>query len=362
MRKITTILILSLFYAAGNSQVHVEGAATTGVLVQRNFRGIGSLIKERPYAYSLGVSLQTDSCQTWAEFYNYPRYGVELLFFSPGNPEDIGQIYCAIPYMRFSLGRKNYLFNPVLRVGIGLGYVTKPFDIDNNYRNIILSSRWNAAATFNFDVEARLSNRISLRSGVGLVHLSNGASKMPNQGVNIFTGSIAASYAFGEEAARLYKDTPDEPKPARQMHIDLFLFGGQKESRVLFDGEKYGMAAFSAQGSYRYKSQSAVGACVDLFYDSSKHLEILKEDSVSISRWQTLQPGLALSHEFFFGRLSAFLQCGVYIPLNKYNDQIAYQRLALRYAASNRIRLHFGLKNHLFVADHIELGLGVRVF
>ena len=363
MRKITIILFFCLFHVAGNSQIYIEGTATTGVMIQRNFRGSASLLKERPYACGLSVSQQTDSCQTWASFFNYPRYGVEFLFVSPGNPENIGRVYSLISHMRFSLLRKNYLLNPGFRIGLGVGYVTKPFDPNTNYKNIILSSHWNAAVALSLDVEARLfGSRLLLRSGVGLTHFSNGATKIPNFGMNIFTGSVTASYALSEKKLFPCKYTPDKPEPDRRINIDVFLLGGRKESWDLFDGEKYGVAALSAEASYRYARQLRIGVCADLLYDSSKRMEILKTDSVSIAHWKTLKPGLALSHEFLFGRLSAFLQYGVYIHLNKYDDRATYQRLALRYALTDRFRLHLGLKSHKTRADCIEFGLGVRVF
>jgi hypothetical protein len=243
-----------------------------------------------------------------------------------------------------------------------MGYVTKPFDPNKNYKNIILSSHWNAAATFNFDVETRLFDHISLRPSVGLVHLSNGARKMPNYGLNLFTGSITASYALSEKKIFPSKNRSDEPETARRTNIDVFLFGGQKESWPLFNGEKYGVAAIAVEGSYRYAQQLSLGVCADLLYDSSGRIEILQIDSVSITHWQTLKPSLAASHEFFFGRLSAFLQYGFYIHLNKYHDHATYQRLALRYALNERFRLHFGLKTHLLRADYTEFGLGIKVF
>ena len=362
IKKVATILILCLFHVAGNSQVRVEGSASTGVLIQHKFKNMASLAKERPYAYALCVSQQTDSNQVWAASYNYPRYGMELLFLSPGDPEDIGYAYCVIPYIRFSFLRKNYLFDPGFYIGIGMGYITKPFDPNNNYKNFVISRHWNVAATLNLDVETRLSDHFFLRSSVGVAHFSNGAIKMPNYGLNIFTGTISASYVLSEKNVLSLKNKPDELKQDHRTHIDLFFSGGQKENRILLNGEKYRMGAISAQGSYRYGRVLAVGATADLFYDSSERAEKMYVDSASIAYWRSLKPGLAISHEFFFGRISAFLQYGIYIHLNKYSDQATYQRLALRYAITNRIRGHFGIKTNFFEADYMELGMGIRLY
>ena len=367
MKKITVTFIFLLFFAAGQSQTRIEGAFSTGVLVEHHANKMAALAKERPYALELGVSRQTGSNQAWAASYNYPRYGVSLLFLSPGNPEDIGQIYGLIPNMRFSFLRRNYLFDPGLRIGVGAGYVTKPFDPNTNYKNIILSSHWNAAVSFGFDLEARLPKQLALRSSIGIVHFSNGATKIPNYGINLFVASIGLSYAFSavEQPCFVHRAPAEKVfiggKKEQRRHLDIFLTGGPKENRVLFDGEKYAVATVSTEGSYRYVRQAAVGVGVDLSYDWSERKEILKENGVSIAEWQALKPGLAVHHEFFFGRLSAFTQLGAYIHLNKYNTQTTYQRFALRYTAGDRLRLHLGVKSFGLAADSMEFGLGFRI-
>jgi hypothetical protein len=91
---------------------------------------------------------------------------------------------------------------------------------------------------------------------------------------------------------------------------------------------------------------------------------LLKHPDKTLQRWQTAMPGVGINHEFFFGKLSFFTHFGFYIHLNDYNEQFAYQRFAFRYAASENLRLHLGVKTCSYAgmaADWIELGLGFRI-
>jgi len=372
MKKLTILLLLCMFYGAGKAQISVEGTAAAGMLLEHH-GNMSILARERPYAFSLGLARQTDR-QSWASFYNFPRYGVSLIYLSPGDPEDIGQIYAVMSYIHFSFLKQNhYWLTPGMRAGVGIGYVTKPYDANTNYRNTVLSTHWNVGLSLDFDLEARVYKGFYLRPGIGLLHFSNGATRVPNYGINLLMASITARYVFGqtEENCFLFK-APEEKnffaptkKRDRRTHLDLFLTGGVKENRFLFDAEKYGAGVFSVQGSYRYASQAAVGVAANVFYDSSEYKEILHNNAgASLERWQITKPGFGLNHEFFFGRLSFFAEGGVYVHLHKYSTQLTYQRFALRYAAGNLLRLHLGVKTYYYsglAADWIEFGLGFRV-
>jgi hypothetical protein len=191
MKKLTFMLVLCLFYGAAYSQTYLEGAISSGVFLPQHDN---SADFPYPYAWSLGMSQQVGS---GGLFYNYPRYGAQVMLISLGKPEDtgIGRIYSLQPYLRFSFLKQKYLFNPGLHLAAGVGYMAETLDPDASVANPLLSSRWNAVAAADLDLETRLSPRFFLRTGIGVMHLSS-LSKTP-ESVNMLTATVGLAYVFG---------------------------------------------------------------------------------------------------------------------------------------------------------------------
>ena len=100
---------------------------------------------ERPaYGVSFGIIQNQKGSKWWHSYYRFPQIGGQVQFVSPGNNDVFGQIITGNGMMRFELGKSRS--NPwVLNTSVGLGYLSKPFDVVSNQENIILGTRFNNA-------------------------------------------------------------------------------------------------------------------------------------------------------------------------------------------------------------------------
>ena len=63
--------------------------------------------------------------------------------------------------------------------------VEKTFDIQHNFQSLAIGSHLNANVILRFEKEINIHKSQSLNFGIGLNHLSNGAFKTPNLGLNL---------------------------------------------------------------------------------------------------------------------------------------------------------------------------------
>ncbi len=195
MKKLTLFFVLCLFYCTAQSQICLEGAVSSGVfLPQQDIAAAWKKDFPYPYSYSFGLSKQAGNGPDWAVFYNNPRYGAQVMLLSLDKSEEIGRIYALQPFVRFSFLKQRYLLNPGLRLAAGVGYITKT--IEPGVTNPALGSRWNAVGSADFDVEIRSSQRLHLRTSLGVMHLSD-FNDIAN-GINMLTATIGLGYVFGE--------------------------------------------------------------------------------------------------------------------------------------------------------------------
>ena len=124
-----------------------------------------------------------------------PERGIGVLFFDLGNPEQLGKGIAFSPYFNFKINRSEK-FNLMLRVGSGIGYVTKPFDRLSNHKDNVIGSHLNGFMNMRLNTCLNFSNIFRMDAGIGIAHFSNGAVKLPNLGINIVTVNLGFALGF----------------------------------------------------------------------------------------------------------------------------------------------------------------------
>ena len=71
--------------------------------------------------------------------------------------------------------------------------------------------------------------------------------------------------------------------------------------------------------------------------------------------------GVFVGHELFVNRISLEVQIGYYVyqPLKK--DLAIYDRVGVKYYFTDKIFASYTIKTHLFLAEALEFGIGVRL-
>ena len=180
-----TLLLLLLFVnslAFGQDDVWIEGRGKFGFLAAHR-AVMGHLATEHAAAIEVSYLRRGLGAKAWHDAYNKPFYGITGFFGSTGNRDLLGYYIGTYGFISYPLIQiKNYTFSG--KLGAGLGYGTKVYDPDNNILSIPVSTHFNAMVCLG--VESRFffgDNEIVL--GLDMTHFSNGATKVPNLGINL---------------------------------------------------------------------------------------------------------------------------------------------------------------------------------
>jgi hypothetical protein len=264
-------------------------------------------------------------------------------------PDRIGLAWRLVPYLKLPFNR--WLG---MRLGWGIGYISRSYDERENFKQIAIGTRLNTA--IQLALETRWDRpKVSYTAGISIDHWSNGAYQMPNMGINAL--ALYAGVGFGSGKPFSLPSTIDTIPPVGRAEYSVTAAFGVHEVDG-FPGEKRPVIAVTADRSHRFTRKSAWMVGLDLFRKPS--LELLHPEWERKSAMQPLQLGIHAGYALCFGRAEIFLQTGgyVYTPVD---DQLAlFNRLGCRYRSGKHLLLHLGLKSHMAMADHWEFGAGYR--
>lgn len=319
--------------------------------------------------FSCNLIYQTYGKEKWHEWQNYPALGINLGYFNFGDDAILGRAYSFLPNIIIKLN-KNEKFNINFTVGTGLAYVSKHFSFIDNPTNNSIGSYFNNISSFQFDARYKLNKHLSISGGLGLTHFSNGASKIPNLGINFTSLSFGAVYFPNPIERKDYIPASSPSKPGRRIgfsaHADMAFI-----EQAVPGGPKYPIYIASIGGTYALSKVNhfIVGAEYEnnkanyYFLLNSTGAETEAEARSLSTRWMVF-----VADEFYFWPFSLVLQAGTYVdgdpdyPISK-----IYTKLSFRYyfpeftTNSPRIYLGIHLKAHKFTAEYISWGLGIML-
>ena len=256
----------------------------------------------------------------------------------------------------------------MFRIGQGLGYTTKPYDKEVNYRNIAFGTKMLSSTMLmlNYKKE-RIIDNIGLQAGFSLIHYSNANIKAPNASINSITLNLGVTYNLDEEEPEYRTNiTDNEIEKFTQPFKYNFVFrGGVNESDVVGSGQ-FPFYIFSAYIDKRINVKSALQLGTDVFF-SNFLKELIYYKSVSFPEENVSgnedykRIGIFVGHELFIDKTSLITQLGYYVYYPFDFEGKTYFRAGLkRYINDN----WFGavtLKSHGAKAEAVEFGIGVRL-
>lgn len=332
----------------------VQGHAGFAIAHHSN---MSQLIKGHLFGAELNYVFKTDGSKMWQQVHKYPEIGMCFLHMDLGNPEQLGTLEAIYPYTNIRLNKLSKKMSFNLRLGIGLSYITKPFDRITNHQDNAIGSHLNGFVNLRLNTEIPLSKSLRLAAGIGLSHASNGAIKTPNLGLNMASVNLGMDYVFGNKNINFIKDSI--PKAKREWHSSIIGVIGIKE--MMPPGSPrytaYGlMVNFYRNLNYKNK----IGGGVEMSYNNSLK-KVLAEDSLSFSNSNLLRAGVKFCYSFNMHRLSLPIDFGVYFYDNRNYDGRFFHRIGLRYMVSKHIIANVTLITHWAVADYFEWGIGYQL-
>ncbi len=307
-------------------------------------------------SFEINLLKETYGKNPWEAFYNYPEYGISAYYTTLGNREVFGNALALNYFFKLKIiDKKNFdLYN---HVGIGLGYLTKRYDVDSNYMNLAVGSHFNVHFVFKLGCQYQISEKISSNIGLSFDHFSNANTRDPNRGLNLITGEMGFTYLLKKPIEKL---NPSFETHEKKNDFSIFASVGSKQPRS-FEPNHYQTASlsFSVNRSVFRAIHFGIGA--DLFYDSYTKV-FLQNSGLEYSTGNSFQTGISMTQQFIYNRFRIIIQEGIYIGLdNKVIPKLMYNRAAVQYDISEQIMVRIAMKSHLHILDFPELGVGIRL-
>ena len=322
---------------------------------------VGQLVNQHPSSLELEALKQASGKNIYEQLYKHTQTGISLqyLIFDPTKP--LGNALCLYPFFNFKLleNKKNQLY---FRLGYGAAYVEKRFNVEDNYKNDMISSR------FNFTFSGRINyyfkiKKLNLNTGIGVLHISNGVIKVPDQGLNYVTIHLGFGIS-GASTPRFHSDTV----PAFKRKNVLFVsWAGGVNQTYPVNGPDYFQSTLSAYVGRRLNYKSTINAGIDLFYDGLNKVNYNDTGYHLVQHFNPFKPiyyykvGFAAGHELSFKRIGLLTQFGVYLYNPFKLDPPVYQRYGVKYYITEKLFIMSALKIHYGSADYVEWTIGLRL-
>lgn len=346
------------FAQTDGSKIIVGAAYQYGSVITHTPK-IRHFARTRPTGLEINLQKSTTGTRAWQQLYRYPRLGLSFVYFNYFNPV-IGQSFAISPYLSLPVHRSDR-GDIYFRFGTGLAYFTNPFHRRENPTNNIISAHFNAVIQTRLEYNRRLSNKISLLTGIGLNHYSNGGNAKPNLGVNITTFSLGLNY---HPTASVSFQTPaKKPEHTAQKHYVSISSSLGVKQRDDFDTVRYLVNSMAIAGYRRLNQKSTLQVALEGFYDPSLFPRRNWDPRVKPGEKPDIRrASLNVGHELAFGKVSFGTHVGLYIYRPYKSDAPAFQRLETKVHLHRNIFVAAGLKLHdIIKADIIEYRLGLRI-
>jgi hypothetical protein len=314
-------------------------------------------------AFEISLQQETFGKHKWERAYGYPLIGMSFWYSGLGTSPYIGSAYALFPFINFPLLRQQSFFMG-FRFGIGVGYITKKFDRITNYKNLAIGSNFNAAISLMLDFRYKLTNRFTLTGGISLQHFSNGALKLPNNGLNIPLINLGLAYRLVKEnkkiGDRFYP--PVEPFSAvirKTIEFNIIAALGYKNMMAVY-GENYIVTHIYENTFFRISRKSKVGFGFDVSYDPSQ-IKMLELNGVIVTnKLDVVRPGINAAYELDMSRLGIIFNLGYYLAGMEKSNGPLYEKISFQYCLTKQVIANIMLKVHWGRADYIGWGIGYR--
>ncbi len=323
--------------------------------------------------FSFQVLKQTLGEKPIEQIFHYPRYGLGLY---------TGQFF-----------REQYRSRPIGVYGVFLGPFVETNKISLNYSILLgLTGNWNhydparnnfnttlandftSHVDFGLLLNYELSRRFEAGIGCSFAHFSNGALKIPNFGINMFTPQFSLSYTPDNKKEKRMKSLI--PRYLQNTFLDIALIGGEKnlpypecdlDTAHNFFGFQYPQFALTAVLNRNISYVVTLGLGLHVGYDSSKNTRYRMENgqiSPDLSFLaDNIMLGIIPSLELNYDRVAFVLQPCYSILKHEtsFKKPDFFGKFGLKFKLVEE--LYAGIQLHTFKlhADFIEFSLGYRL-
>lgn len=350
-----------------------------------------------------GAELRLSMAPEWKalEQWNNASLGVALGYWNLMHKQ-LGHAITPYIYMDIPLLRLPH-FELGLRPGIGAAFVTKTYRntvpdghlfLDVTDSNESIGSVTNLYFPEALYLHFPIANGWRVGLSAGWYHISNGSTRQPNSGYNIFGGELVVDYDFSSLSNKKHlSDTSDSIQKRWSLSLGGTMGGRQVYYR---DNETFMIGSIHAAAYWHAHPIFRLGGGVDVFYDGAyipRKTYFKKTNLAAAQPGDCWRVGVSVQPEFVVGKFTAGLHLGAYLydPVKElepydeasssetgrldkpifysydllkagsagYPDGWLYTELVLRYHLPWNIFIQAMMKSHLTKVEFISLGVGV---
>ena len=311
------------------------------------------------------VGYQTVGNNIYNQLWRYPKWGVGYYGVSLYNDTLFGVpnalfAYIDIPFNKWDPNRK---WNFSYSIAGGLSFNFRPNNPQINPLNTLIGSYNNVYIDFGLWANYKINKSMDAKLGLSFVHFSNGASNLPNMGMNLLGAKVILEHNVVQERPEVYVRTDI---PAWKKKHGLFIYQAVGAKQLSNHGTSYFNSTTSLAYKYWMGYKSQLIGQIDAFYDSSNNSGEPPREMVP--EWDRNNPanlwsvGAFVGYEAVYNRISFVCGWGYYLWRNYDYTANSYQRFGIRYRVYEGFVVGAGLKARSFAADYIEWSVGYNLF
>lgn len=341
----------------------------------KNTDNLSDIMSNRANTFEMKVGIQSVGKKKWQQYWAYPTYGIGFYSASFGSADTLGEPSAVYLFYGGPMKRWKRL-GLFYEMSVGVSYDFVKYDPITNPQNDLIGSTVNVYLAARLYLQYKINSRLDASLGLDLAHFSNGSTRTPNMGLNIYGPNLALKYNFNP--VRNYTKKIDDkykpplrpefiksewPEKDKSNFIHLFVAaGGKTTNKQPYDGPTYFVSTIAVDYTRQYSHIARWGAGLDFFYDSS--LRENSEDTQDVPFGDLIQIGAHMGNELIINKFAFITQFGYYLysPETASYKSSWYLRFNLRYLICDQFGIQGGLKTlNGGVADFIEWGLYFRM-
>lgn len=332
------------------------------------------------YSLKFGYAANGNRWQDYA--YGMPYGGIGLNFINFYNDNGaFGSPFALYAFQGVTLNDYSKPLKFKFEWQLGASFNWKPYDPFTNRENIALGSSSNVYVGLSLYANYQIVPRWDIDFGIGMTHSSNGASRLPNKGINLFAPFFEFKYNFDYKPMANGKHTFIPPTVEPRLDYDLLINISSRQKRFDTTGTNlpseyidrnfgvYGISvAPMAVSSYKYK----YGASIDFLYDESSRAKAWRAinpidnkfyDRVELGPfWHRFSLGLSAKGEIVLPNYSIFANFGYNIIHGNDKDKRLYQVVGVKAFLKDNLFGTFGIRASKFSkAQYLYWSLGYTI-
>ena len=311
----------------------------------------------------------------WAKICRYPRFGFGVQYLRFLNRNELGHPFSIYGFYNGNfLQRKRFLWTSQLSAGLGFGLTT--YDPTDDLPNDIISSKVNAFIELSSNLAFKVGNRLWLEPGIKFSHFSNGNTKKPQKGINIFSYALGVRYQL-KEAENAFAEKEVEPCQHRHEVLAYIGYGTRQLDYNDKDNDKptetygltFSMANLHLGYNYELFHRMKIGGGVDVIYDGSNGMWELgqtrkpSKSDIAFTDKTGLMAFAGL--ESIAGKLAIAVNFGYMVVKTEFPRSTPRfeQRLGFKYHFYKNVFAGVNIRAYNFhVAKAVEYHIGVRQY